>query len=375
MTTTLIRNVKPAGVIVSAGRIAAIGAGSGRDANHTVIDGRGGHLSPGLVDLQLNGGFGFDFTTDPASVWTVAERLPRHGVTSFLPTIISSPLAAIDRARQVLLDGPPAGWRGAVPLGWHVEGPFLSPRKPGAHNPAHLLLPDLAAVRGWTPAGGVRLVTLAPELPGALPVIETLAARGVIVSAGHSMATTAEARAGIAAGVRCGTHLFNAMPPLHHREPGLVGALLDSDLPFGLIADGLHVDPLLVRLLHRLAGPRLLLVTDAMAALGMPPGVHHLGDRAVHVTPDSARLDDGTLAGSIIGMDEGVRRFSAMIGGGESGAQAALQASNRHPAALLADPAVPGELRVGARADLVILSPELRVTHTFVNGELLYVAN
>ena len=148
-------------------------------ANAQLIDAAGHLLVPGYIDLQLNGAFGHDFTADPQTIWPVSAKLPRYGVTAYLPTIITSPLENIKRARQVLLEQRPSAYRGAEPLGLHIEGPFLNPRKKGAHNPAYLQAPDTAHLAGWSPAGGVRLVTLAPELPGAIPVIETLAARGV----------------------------------------------------------------------------------------------------------------------------------------------------------------------------------------------------
>ena len=162
--------------------------------------------------------------------------LPRYGVTSYLPTIITSPLENINHARHVLLEERPSTYHGAEPLGLHIEGPFLNPLKKGAHNPIYLQAPDAALVADWSPSNGVRLVTLAPELPGALPVIEALTSRGVVVSAGHSMATYDEALAGFAAGMRYGTHLFNAMSPIGHRQPGLPGALLsEPNLVTGLI--------------------------------------------------------------------------------------------------------------------------------------------
>ena len=275
-----------------------------------VVDARGLILAPGFIDLQFNGGFGHDFTDDPASIWTVAAHLPRYGVTSFLPTIITSPLPTVASAQEVVMDAP-HGFTGAMPLGLHVEGPFLNPRKKGAHNPAHLRRPDPAAVGSWTPAQGVRLVTLAPELPGALAVVETLTGQEVLVSAGHSTATYAQAQAGFDAGIRYGTHLFNAMPGLHHREPGLPGALLTDPRPVvGFIADGIHTHPSVVALVWSVLGPaRLNLVTDAMAALGMAPGEHLLGDFRVTVDESSARLPDGTHRLVVRPLVRIVRRF------------------------------------------------------------------
>jgi N-acetylglucosamine-6-phosphate deacetylase len=269
-----------------------------------------------VIDLQVNGAGGIDLTTEPERLWEVGEILPRFGVSAYLPTLVSPSWSVVDRARGAFLEGPPPGYAGARVLGWHVEGPFLARSRAGAHDPASLLAPDVDAVRGWSPATGVRVVTLAPELPGALDVVRTLVGSGVVVSAGHSAATAEEARAGFDAGIRMVTHLFNAMAPLDHREPGLPGAaLLDERVTIGLIPDGLHVAPEMVALVRRLAGPdRLAIVSDAIEALGMPPGRHRLAGREVIVDESSARLENGVLAGCIIGLEEGVRNLATFAG-------------------------------------------------------------
>ena len=328
-------------------------------------------LAPGFIDLQVNGGFGLDFTADPATIWDVAAALPRFGVTAFLPTIITSPLSVSQAAQRVLAGGPPAGWRGARPLGLHLEGPFLNPGKKGAHNPAYLRHPSAAGINGWSPPTGVRLVTLAPELPWARQAIAELARRGVVVSAGHSLATFDEATAGFDSGARYATHLFNAMPTLHHREPGLIAAALaDPRVTVGLVADGLHVHPALVGLLWRWLGPqRLNLVTDAMAALGMGPGEYLLGDYRVTVEGDAARLVDGTLAGCVLSLDAMLRAFLSFSG---ATAAEALPTITTTPARRLGLADRLGRIAPGYDADLVLLSPDLRVVETFVGGESVY---
>jgi len=300
----------------------------------------------------------------------VATALPRYGVTGFLPTIITSPLDTVRAAQQVLGDGPPPGWAGARPLGLHLEGPFLNPGKKGAHNPAHLRLVSPADLNGWSPDHGVRLVTLAPELPWAVQAIVELARRGVVVSAGHSLATFDEAVAGFDAGARYATHLFNAMPTLHHREPGLVAAALsDPRVTVGLIPDGLHVHPALVRLVWQLLGPaRLNLVSDAMAAMGMAPGEYALGDFRVTVDDAAARLDDGTLAGCVLSLDAILRAFLSFSGASLAEALATVTST---PARLLGLDGV-GRLAPGCRADLVLLTPDGHVVETFVSGESIY---
>jgi len=359
-------------VLIADGRIVAVG---GPDLSvppaAELRDATGLLLAPGFIDLQVNGGFGLDFTADPTTIWAVAAGLPRFGVTAFLPTIITSPPAVAHAAQRVLAGGPPPGWRGARPLGLHLEGPFLNPGKKGAHNPAYLRRPSAADLNGWSPDEGVRLVTLAPELPWAGQAIAELARRGVVVSAGHSLATFDEAAAGFDAGARYATHLFNAMPTLHHREPGLVAAALaDPRVTVGLVADGLHVHPALVGLLWRWLGPdRLNLVTDAMAALGMGPGEYVLGDYAVRVAEDAARLADGTLAGCVLSLDAMLRAFLSYSG---ATVDEALPTITTTPARLLGLGDWLGRIAPGCAADLVLLSPDLRVVETFVGGESVY---
>jgi N-acetylglucosamine-6-phosphate deacetylase len=357
-------------VTVQDGRITAV-APTGQlpvPAGAEVVDGRGLWLVPGFIDLQCNGGWGHDFSHEPDSIWQVARHLPETGVTAFLPTIVTSPWSAVAAAQAAWQAGPPAGWQGAQPLGLHLEGPFLSPGKKGAHNPTYLRLPDPAATGDWHPEQGVRLVTLAPELPGALGVIGQLAARGVIVSAGHSLANGEAAQKGIDAGLRYGTHLFNAMPPLLHREPGLAGALLaDERVTLGLIADGLHVHPTLVKVVWQALGPhRLNLVSDAMAALGMPPGRYRLGDFEVTVDDYSSRLADGTLAGSVMPLATAVQRFCAMTG---ISLEEALPLVTTTPARLLGLDQCKGRIAPGYDADLLLLDKNGHIARSWVRGE------
>ncbi len=335
-----------------------------------VIDAKGLLVSPGWIDLQVNGGFGRDFTQDPGTIWEVAAELPRFGTTSFLPTIVTSPLSVFERAIEVWVKGPPAGWQGAEPLGLHFEGPFLNLGKKGAHNPAYLRQPDLKQIDHWTVENGVRLVTLAPELPGALEMIKELRRRGIVVSAGHTLASYEEAVAGFEAGITCGTHLYNAMPALEHRAPGLTGALLaNPQMVVGLIADGIHVHPAMLKLAWQSKGSKgLSLVTDAMAALGMPPGVYNLGDQEVTVDGATARLSDGTLAGSILTQDAALRNLMEVSGVGIVDLVPTLSAT---PAGVL-NLQNKGVIRPGADADLTLLTPQGQVVMTIARGRIVY---
>jgi N-acetylglucosamine-6-phosphate deacetylase len=335
------------------------------------IDVAGLLAAPGFIDLQVNGACGHDITADPASMWTIGETLARHGVTAFLATIVSSEPGRLGQA----LDA----WRqerassGAVPIGLHLEGPYLSPARAGAHQSEQLRLPDAAEASGWSPQAGVRIVTLAPELPGALDLVSELSARGVVVAAGHTDADAATGRAAVDAGVRYATHLLNAMRPLDNRGPSLAAALLGDDrVTIGLIADGLHIAPEMLAVVQRAVGPqRVSLVSDAMAGLDMAPGRVRLGDAEVIVGADGARLPDGTLAGSIAGLDVGLRTFVAATGCAVSEALAAVTST---PADLLRLGEGRGRLEVGGRADIALLTSELDVAATLVAGQVAWSA-
>jgi len=354
-------------LLVADGRVAAIRRGIDRHADICTD----GWIAPGLIDLQVNGAYGFDFATDSASIANVAARLPATGVTAFLPTIITSPLEAYSRFLRDL-ERAMQDARGAPVLGAHLEGPYLSPKRAGAHNPNHLRAPNLEELATWVGSPMVRLVTLAPELPGALEMIRELRARGVVVSAGHSDASYAQALAGFDAGITWGAHLFNAMSPFSHREPGLVGALLSSDVPIGLIVDGMHVHPAAVKTAFRAKGARgITLVTDAMAAMGMGPGRYPLSDRAVIVEATSARLADGTLAGSILQMDAALRNVIEYTG---CTLVDAITMASATPARVLGLEKK-GRLATDCDADLLILDKALCVEMTVARGEIVYRRN
>lgn len=327
-----------------------------------------GVIAPGFVELQINGAYGADFTSDASSVVEASARLPATGITAFLPTIITSPFERygdlLRGLRQAIREAT-----GAHVLGAHLEGPYLSPRRPGAHDPALLRPVAVDEVVAWADPDVVRVVTLAPELPGAPDAIRALRGRGILVSAGHSAATYEEAMAAFEMGVAWGTHLFNAMSALGHRDPGLPGALLASDVPCGLIADGFHVHPGMVKVVYRCKGPRgLTLVTDAMEAMGMPPGTYRLGDRSVTVDGKTCRLADGTLAGSILTLDAAVRNMMAFAGCSLAEAVAMVSAT---PARVLGL-ARKGRIAPGCDADLVILDDALAVRQTWVRGGQVY---
>lgn len=357
--------IRPMTVTVRDGRIADLRPGLNPAADLTTE----GVIAPGFIDLQLNGGYGCDFSVDPSTIAHVATRLPATGVTGFVPTCITSPIESYTGWLEAADEAARVG-QGAAALGFHLEGVYFSPHKMGAHNPVYMRPVDVDEILTRYVAGpSVRIVTLAPELPGALEAIRALKARGIIVSMGHSNATFAEAQAAIEAGVGWGTHLFNAMRDLKHREPGIAAALLLSDIPVGLIVDGVHLHPAIVQMAYRLKGAsRITLVTDAMAAMGMPAGVFNLGGYAVIVDEQGAHLESGTIAGSVLTMDGAVRTLIAQSG---CTVAEALTMAARTPADLLGLPNK-GRIAQGADADIVVLDPSLHVQATLARGELLF---
>ncbi len=363
----------PVDIAIDAGRIIAIdphdSARTKGDEGALVIDVTDLYVAPGFIDLQCNGALGIDVTMQPERIWELASVLPRWGVTSFLPTIISSPLPMIERARRVVSD-PPDQQTGARVLGLHVEGPFLNPTRAGAHPARHLRLPKPDDVASWSKDSGIALVTLAPELDTDHEVVRALISRGVVVSAGHTNATSQELDLAISAGVSMVTHLFNAMSPLTHREPNVVGhALGDARIAATVIVDGIHVAAEVVRLAYRLLGSdRFILVSDAVAALGLPSQSLRLGDVDLIVTNDRVTTPDGILAGSILSMDQAIRNLSDFT---DCSWASALRCATSTPAAAIHRPDL-GTLSVGAFADVVVLDSQRQVVLTMVNGEIVF---
>jgi N-acetylglucosamine-6-phosphate deacetylase len=351
------------------GRLADPGADDGPTMSTTpTLDATGLLVAPGYVDLQINGAYGIDLMREPERLWELGTGLTASGVTAFLPTIPSAPDGVVDRAREALRRRPD-GYRGAEPLGLHLEGPMLSPDRRGAHDPANLRRPDQGVYGTWSKAAGVAMVTLAPELPGALDAVRHLTAGGVLVAAGHTDADADQMAAGVDAGITAVTHLFNAMAPFAHRQPGPIGvALTDRRLTAGLIVDGQHVHPVGVATAWAALGPdRLALVTDAVAAMGTRPGRSTLGGVGVVVDDVSVRTADGRLAGSLLAMDVAVRNLVDATGCTHD---QAIGCATAVPARLLGR-SDRGAVAVGRRADLVLLDPSYVVVAVVVGGEVV----
>jgi N-acetylglucosamine-6-phosphate deacetylase len=373
-------------MLVEQGRVLEISARSSRQlpAGVSVSDFGGATIAPGYVDLHLHGSAGYDVMDDDAEALPAIEQLlTRHGVTSYFPTTVTASidvtLRALERlahaieTRERQLDRQNANDKNrAVPLGIHLEGPFISHARRGAHPPEHLLAPSLASFeRFWQAARGrIRMMTIAPELEEAPEVIAEAARRGVCVSMGHSDADFAAAERGIQAGAHHATHTFNAMRPLSHntldhRSPGILGAVLtDRRVNADIIADGIHLDPAIVKLVaHAKGSEQTVLITDAISATGMPDGRYRLGSFEVDVRDGKCTLD-GKLAGSVLTMDRAIRNLARFA---EWTLPQAVTAASRNPARVARIPNK-GVLAVGADADFVVLSSDGEVLRTFVGG-------
>ena len=334
-------------------------------------------LAPGFVDIHMHGGAGLDvMRATPGELPHLNQFLTTHGVTGYFPTTVAAPLDETCRALERLANAieasqsSPAAKGGAVqarPLGIHLEGPFLSHKRRGVHPPEYLVEPTLAIFESlWQAARGqVRMMTIAPELPGALEVIAEAARRKVLVSIGHSDAVLEAARAGVRAGARHATHTFNAMRPLDHRDPGILAEVLtDTQLSADIIVDGIHVAPEVVQLFLQAKGlERAVLITDATAAAGMPDGTYQLGPIQVEVKDGRCTMDE-KLAGSVLTMDRAVRNVTQFAGWS---LQDAVRTATLNPARA-AGLRQHGQLAPGAEANLVALSPDGEVRRTMVRG-------
>jgi N-acetylglucosamine-6-phosphate deacetylase len=331
---------------------------------------------PGFIDLHIHGVAGadtMDGTTE--ALRTMATILPQEGTTSFLATTMTAPKSLIEHAvRNVALYMETSNQPGeAEILGIHLEGPFISPKRAGAQNQEYIIDPDISLFHKWQQDanGFIRLVTLAPELPGGIELVKYLKKHGVVASIGHSDAIYDEVVHAIQAGISHGTHLFNGMRGLHHREPGVAGAVLMHDeIKTEIIVDGIHVSPPMVRFAYRNKGKEgLMLITDAMRAKCMKPGIYELGGQEVTVKENQATLADGTLAGSILKMKDAIQNIQTYT---QCSLRDVIQMSSWNPASQLNILNRKGSLKKGKDADIVVLDCEGEVAMTFCRGKLAY---
>ncbi|QJC52986.1 N-acetylglucosamine-6-phosphate deacetylase [Paenibacillus albicereus] len=366
-------------VTVRDGRIVSVepGAGTAAASGEAVIDGRGGWLLPGFIDLHVHGGYGADFMDAGHEAYDTITRFhSRHGTTTMLATTMTESRERIRAALDAADEYVSAPMPYARLAGVHLEGPFVSPDWMGAQNPAYRVDPKLDWLQEWHDAypSLIKQMTLAPEREGALEMIAWLAERGIVASAGHTDARFADMQAAADAGLRGMTHTFNACRGLHHREPGAVGAALTDDrIHAELIADGHHVHDAAMRLLARAKPPgKLTLITDAMSAAGLEDGTYELGGLPVTMKDGVCRLvEGGNLAGSTLTMEAALKRFVEATGW--TVPQASVLAS-ANPAYLLGLSEQTGSIAAGKWADLVLLTEQLEVVGTWVSGRRVYEA-
>ncbi|CAL1545205.1 unnamed protein product [Lymnaea stagnalis] len=341
-------------------------------------------IAPGFIDVQINGGFGYDFSTDAnveEGVKKVAHGILAHGVTSFCPTVITSTPEFYKKLlpRIKKCNGSE---KGAGVIGIHVEGPFISSERIGAH-PKQLVrdfdngFSDVLTTYG--DITNIAIVTLAPEKKNSLSVIEDFCKRGIVVSVGHSSANLVEGEEAVRSGARFITHLFNCMLPFHHRDPHLVGLLTSEKLPrnrhiyYGIIADGIHTHPAALRIAQRVHPKGTVLITDAIQAMGLPDGTYPFGEQTIVVEGQRSYIKGtNTLAGSTATLDTCVRLFAKQT---DCGPELALEAASLHPAQLMGIEDRKGTLNFGTDADFVLLDDSLNVKATYIAGKCVYTAD
>jgi N-acetylglucosamine-6-phosphate deacetylase len=341
-----------------------------RDHADIEVDLEGLIIAPGYIDLQVNGAFGVDFSYGADRVEEVAALLPQFGVTAFLPTLVS--LSQKQYAISMpFLQPKEGGSHGASILGIHLEGPFFNPQQKGAHDDQLLTSLNGPIEDFYGSLEGVKIVTLAPELPGMGDAIRELKEKNIVVSAGHTLATYEDMQKAVDEGVGLCTHLFNAMTPFHHRSPGIIGAVLDDhNIHYTVIADGVHLHPSVLNLAWKSKPRGLVLVTDAIQALGLPSGSYKLGSMEVDVQKGRAYVQGTqTIAGSVLSMDQAVRNFRIAT---NCSIVDAIEAATLKPARVLGIQDRKGTLGVGSDADFIVLNDDLYVQASYVNGHLAW---
>ncbi len=338
------------------------------------IDAAGGYVAPGLIDLHIHGYLGKDVCDgEPSSIRVMAEGLVKNGVTGFLPTTMTVDMAVIRKALRVLreLKEESKTWKGSTILGCHAEGPFISESKKGAQDAKYILAPDAAFVKEY--ADMIKIITLAPETDTAdFAVIREIARdTDVVISMGHTSADYDTAVRSTAAGVRHATHLFNAMTPLQHRAPGVVGAALNTDVSCEVIVDTFHVDACLYDLLWRLKGRKLCFITDCLPAGGLPYGEYTLGGAKIIYRDIVCRLEDGTVAGSVLHLNRGVWN---VYENSHIPLYECVNGASLNPATAIGIQDKKGSLDIGKDADIIITDDRFDIKTTIIGGEIRYEA-
>jgi len=340
-----------------------------------VIDVHRKIVAPGFIDLHIHGSHGFDVADGSIeALYAISKSLVRYGVTSFLPTMVGSSWEEMLKVIRITRKIMHSGTEGAQILGLHLEGPYLNPIKKGIMNPDYFRLPSQSEINKLLKEGEgvVKMITLAPELKEVIPFISLLREKGVVVSGGHSNATYAETTDAFKEGMSHITHIFNAMRKLHHREPGIIGAALTTDnVNVEIIADGFHLHPAIVKIITRVKGiERIILITDAIRAAGLPEGVYPLREeQMVSIKNGLVQTEEGVLAGSILTMDKAVHNVVQFT---HLPLNKVIQMCTLNPARAINMDAYKGSIEEGKDADLVVLDEDYKVYLTLVAGNIAY---
>ena len=343
--------------------------------NCGIIDAEGGYVSPGLIDIHCHGCFGEDAADGSVDgIMKMSEGLLKTGVTAWLPTTITAPVANIEKAFKTIRAVKDKGshMNGSVVLGANMEGPYLNKKRKGAHDETYLLPPDAAFIKAN--ADIIKIVTIAPELDDDFKAVRAARDAGVAVAIGHSDASYETAMAAIHNGARHVTHLFNAMSPLNHRDPGVVGAALDSGVTAELIADTFHIHADLFHLVHKIKGDRLVLITDSVRAGGLPDGEYDLGGLTIKLSGIECRLPDGTIAGSVLTMINAVKNMARMSVYKTIPLYETVACASLYPARVIGADKRKGSLETGKDADIIIFNDDFIVKKTIIGGRVKYEA-
>ncbi len=370
---TPIEVIDPGFIIVQEGTIAEVGIGEPSEKlrlSQTIVAEKGQIICPGFIDLQVNGGFGVEIKTNPENLSLVASNLVQFGVTSFLPTVTTLPWKKYPTVLKGLDQEIKGLQETAQVLGVHIEGPYFNPQKAGAHTRTNLRKPSITELDTFFCGPNVLLFTMAPELENSLPVIQELFQRHVVIGIGHTMANYEETMEAINAGASFGTHLFNAMKPLAHRDPGVVGALLsERRVTVGSIADNEHVHPIILKLIFNAVGSsRMALTSDASAVTGLPPGKYQFSERAFISDGLVVRTDSGSLVGSLLTLNQAVRN---MVEIGIPSKQA-IEMATLTPANAIGLAARKGKIAKGYDADIIVLDGDYAVVRSIISGKVIY---
>lgn len=356
-------------VLIEDGKIKEINPKSISD-NLDIIDGNGLYLSPGFIDVHIHGAGGYD-TMDGTfdAINEISKTIVKHGTTSFTPTTMTVSIEDINKSMLSIKKAKDNGTDGAIVLGAHLEGPFISPKAIGAQNPNYLVEPTIenfnAMVKNAEDA--VVSITIAPEIPGAKELIKILSEKGIVCSIGHTKATYEEAIDGIKCGCSHSTHLFNAMTGFTHREPGVVGAIFDTDITTETISDGIHISYPSLRIAYKQkTSDKVLLVTDAMRACCMPDGMYDLGGQDVVVKDSAARLLSGNLAGSILTLDKAVKNVYENT---DMPLYEVVRMATLNPAKHCKVSHKKGLIKEGYDADLVLFDENINIKKVIVSGK------